>query len=71
MTKDLHDILHCIPRLIRRGGNPIYTFILPSDHIQALRLPKVRELQFEVGQWVWVLRGGVKGNVGYINKLLP
>ena len=70
ITKDLHDILHCIPGLIRRGGNSIYKFIPPSNHIQVLHLPKDWELQFEVGQWVWIIRGMYKGNVGYINKLL-
>ena len=38
--------------------------------VQVLCLPKNQELQFEVGQWVRILRGMYKGDVGYINELL-
>jgi transcription elongation factor SPT5 len=71
LTKDLRDILRRTPGLMRAQGNPIYKFIPPSDRIRVLRLPKDKELQFEVGQWVRVLKGVYKGDVGYINGLLP
>ena len=71
LTKDLRDVLRRTPGLMRAQGNSIYKFIPPSDRIRALRLPKDKELQFEVGQWVRVLKGMYKGDVGYINQLLP
>ena len=69
-TSDLHDILHRIPGLMRMEGNPITKFILPSERIQMLRLPKDQELKFTVGQWVQVLRGKYKGDLGYVDGLL-
>jgi transcription elongation factor len=70
-TQDLHDILRRIPGLIRTRGHPIIKFIPPDDRIRALRLPKVRELKFTVRQWVRVLKGMYKGDLGYIKELLP
>jgi len=52
------------------GGNPIIKFMLPSDCIHVLRLPKDQELRFTIGQWVRVIKGKYKGDLGYVNELL-
>lgn len=70
-TQDLRNVLHRIPGLIRTQGNPCAKFIPPSDRIHTLRLPKDRELRFTVGQWVRVLKGKYKGDLGHVKKLLP
>jgi transcription antitermination factor NusG len=70
-TEDLRNVLRRIPGLIRTQGNPCAKFIPPSDRIHTLRLPKDRELRFTVGQWVRVLKGKYKGDLGHIEKLLP
>ena len=69
-TNELRNILRRIPGLMRMGGNPISKFIPPSERIRTLRLPKDRELQFTVGEWVRVLKGKYKGDVGYVDELL-
>jgi transcription elongation factor len=70
ITNDLRDILRRIPGLVRTEGNPIFKFIPPSNRIRTLHLPKDRELRFTVGQWVQVLKGKYKGDLGYVNELL-
>jgi hypothetical protein len=56
---------------MRTGGNAITKFIPPSERMRALRLPKDRELRFTVGQWVQVLRGKYKGDLGLVKELFP
>ena len=69
-TSDLRNILRRTPGLMRKEGNPIIKFIPPSERIRTLRLPKDRELKFTVGEWVRVLKGKYKGDVGYVDELL-
>lgn len=67
MNKDLQHLLHLTPGLGLRNGGSICELVPRSDWINTLKMQNPK-ITVENGQWVQILSGAYKGDVGLVDE---